>query len=185
MHRVDSINNLDILKHIMKSSEIKKSDYYIIITGRVGPTGKTWLCQELLKCGYRAYELSPVFYSIHVNDDGANHMFIDEHLKQVVIVLNEILPMYWNKGFDKPFDQDEDVYTFGKRSDAHNILNKMLCIANLYGTVTRGDFMDMVGMNTSRGHHDYGWTANDIRKTQILKHQNGYFIEFPEAKYLG
>ena len=63
-------------------------DYTFVIMGRSGPTGKTWLCNQLRKYGFNAFEISEHIYDkIHYRDD--DNSYIPDHLyKQIVIILN-------------------------------------------------------------------------------------------------
>lgn len=176
------VNTLDILKRIMRNDRIKRGTFTIIITGRIGPTGKTWLCQELCKCGYKAFELTSAARSLlFKDDDGMNHLVVDEGEKQVVVVLNEILTMYedkWRKVSD--FDS-KNVYTFNSYRAASRALWCMVDIANQYGVVTRSDFKDLLDLTTNREDYHYGWLPNTIREARVLRIEHGYFIEFPKA----
>lgn len=177
----DNANTLDILKYIMRHNKINRNDWTIIITGRIGPTGKTWLCNELCKKGYRATEDSQLTVARLLSDDGTNHVITNEDAKLVVIVLNEILPMYedkWRKVSD--FDPDE-VYTFDIRREAEHVLWDMVDIAAEYGVVTRADFKNLIGRKCDSDDYHYGWFLDAIRKAQILRTRNGWFIEFPKA----
>jgi hypothetical protein len=176
------VNPLDILKRITRNDRIKRDTFTIIITGRFGPTGKTWLCQELCKCGYKAFELTSAARSLMFrDDDGMNHLVVDEGEKQVVVVLNEILPMYedkWRKVSD--FDS-KNVYTFDTSEEARQVRWYMIGIADLYGVVTKADFKEIIGQETERLDWKYGWLPDAIRKSRVLRVDHGYFIEFPKA----
>ena len=63
-----------------------------IIMGRPGPTGKTWLRNELVKNGFNAIEISEdIFFLVNYRDDNNLIIVRGDH---VVIVLNQILEMY-------------------------------------------------------------------------------------------
>ena len=174
-------NTLDILKYIMRHNKINRNDWTINITGRIGPTGKTWLCNELVKAGYKAKELSQFTMARLLSDDGMNHVIVDEDVKQVVVVLNEILPMYedkWRKVSD--FNPD-DVYTFDIRREADHVLWVMVDIAEEYGVVTRADFKDLIGRKCDSDDYHYGWLPDAIRKARVLRTRDGWMIEFPKA----
>lgn len=175
------VNPLDILKWFIKRSDIDRNNYTIVITGRIGPTGKTWLCNELVKKGYRAMENSQLTMSKLLTDDGMNHVFVDNSAKLVTIVLNEILPMYedkWRKVSD--FDS-KYVYTFDTYREASHTLWDMVDIADQYGVVTRADFMELVHRDCSYLDRKYGWLPDHIRKAQVIGLEHGYFISFPKA----
>mgnify|MGYP006874619200 CR=1 FL=1 len=61
-----------------------------IICGRSGPTGKTWLANELRKAGHTAIEISEgINQFVHYCDD-KNHM-VELGFNQIVIILNKPL----------------------------------------------------------------------------------------------
>lgn len=181
MRNIANMNPIDILKYIIRHNKVNRVTYSIIITGRVGPTGKTWLCNELVKLDYRAVESTEFTMAQLLKDDGINHVIVDEEAKHVTVVLNEILPMYedkWRKVSD--FDS-KNVYTFDTYREANHILCDMIDIANEYGVVTRADFMDLLNRDCGYLDRHYGWLPNTIRKARVLKAEYGYFIEFPKA----
>ena len=175
------VNTLAILKWIVNHDKIDRDNYTIIITGRVGPTGKTWLCNELTKLNYRAVENTQLTMSMMLKDDGHNHVFLDDKIKQVVIVLNEILPMYENKWRKVSNFDPTDVFTFKRQVEAYETLYDMIDIANEYGVVTRADFKDLVNLKSDLLDNKYGWLPDHIRKARVLRTRNGWFIEFPKA----
>jgi hypothetical protein len=182
MDRLNNANTLDILKYIIRHDKVKRDTFTILITGRVGPTGKTWLCNELCKIGYKAMEMSPLFHSLRMKDDGVNHVVVDDSVDQVIVVLNEILPMYCGKGFKFHAPNPEDsIYIFQTRADAENALCKLERIAEAYGCTTRKDFNDMINMISLEEDFRYGWVDGVIQKARVRSHSLGYFIEFPKA----
>lgn len=182
MNRLNNANTLDILKFIIRHDKIQRDTYTVMITGRIGPTGKTWLCNELCKIGYKAVEMSPLFHSLQMKDDGVNHVVVDDAMDQVIVVLNEILPMYCCKGFKFHATNPQDsIYIFQTRADAENALCKLERIAETYAFVTRKDFNDIIHMISLEEDHRYGWTDYTLRKARIRSHVFGYFIEFPRA----
>lgn len=66
-------------------------DYTFIIMGRSGPTGKTWLCNQLRNHGFNAFDISEnVYDKVTYRDD--DNFYIPDHLyKQIVIILNRDL----------------------------------------------------------------------------------------------
>lgn len=68
-------------------------EWTYIITGRPGPTGKTYLYNMLKKNGYNAFEISEHMFSLVDYCDNKNHYLVDYAKKQVVIVLNKPLPL--------------------------------------------------------------------------------------------
>lgn len=82
-----------ILRHITNSRKLNDDKYTFIITGKVGPTGKSSLKRELLARGYNAIEITGSLYSLIEYQDDNNHVIVDECEKTVLIVLNRRLPM--------------------------------------------------------------------------------------------
>lgn len=185
MNKFNNVNTLEILKRILRDNRIRRETFTIIITGRVGPTGKTWLCNELKKKGYRAMEMSPLFHSLNLKDDGVNHVVVDDCMDQIIVVLNEILPMYLNKGFGNLRFDPDDAYTFDTEAEAAAILRMMRHVVREYGFVTKADFKDMIGRPADRNEQKYGWDLSLILKTTIRPNTNGFYIDFPLAVYMG
>jgi hypothetical protein len=79
--------NESILHHIKHSWKLKDG-YTFIITGKIGPTGKSWLKRALIAQGYRAIEITGSLYSLVEYTDNKNHFIVDEYEKTVLIVLN-------------------------------------------------------------------------------------------------
>jgi hypothetical protein len=165
----------------MRHNKIHRTDWTIVISGRVGPTGKTWLCNELVKAGYRATEHDQLTVARLLMDDGTNHVFVDERVNLVTVILNEVLPMYENKWCKVSDFDPTDVYTFDTRCEADHALWDMVDIADQYGVVTRADFMELVHRDCSYLDHKYGWLPDTIRKAQVIRLEHGYFINFPKA----
>ena len=64
-------------------------EYLCVIMGRVGPTGKTWLCNRLKEEGYNAVELTEDIYALVNYTDNANHVAINSGSKTITVILNE------------------------------------------------------------------------------------------------
>ena len=70
----------------------KIEDYTFIILGEIGPSGKTWLCNQLKGRGFKAFEISgDVFRYIVDYLDGKNHYIVDEEQKCIVCIINRII----------------------------------------------------------------------------------------------
>ena len=65
-----------------------------IICGRSGPTGKTWLTNELQKAGHIAIEISEGINPFVYYRDDENRM-LDVGCNQIVIMLNKPLNNMW------------------------------------------------------------------------------------------
>ena len=63
----------------------------IIITGRPGPTGKTWLREELRAMGYNAFEILENLYMFVEYSDDKNHVAFDGLDNTYVVILNKRL----------------------------------------------------------------------------------------------
>lgn len=67
---------------------LNSNEYTYIVLGRIGPTGKTWICDQLRKLGYSAFEISEdICWLVHYIDN-KNHVRIDENQKVCTIILN-------------------------------------------------------------------------------------------------
>lgn len=64
--------------------------YTFIIMGKPGPTGKTRLCDNLNKAGFKAFEVSEYLTGMVEYLDNENHYLVDETHKTVTIILNRI-----------------------------------------------------------------------------------------------
>ena len=183
MKKINNVNPLDILKRIMRDDTIKRDTFVIIITGRVGPTGKTWLCKELRDKGYRAMEMSPLFHSLNLKDDGVNHVIIDDCTDQVIVVLNEILPMYNKNPNPGQFTQEDwlEVKQYDIRAEAEEILRQMKQIAEWYGCATRADWMTLNNVDPKPVDRRWGWVESAVKRARIIPGPFGWFIEFPRA----
>lgn len=65
-----------------------------IICGKNGPTGKTWLCDELKRLGHNAIEVSGGLNDLVDYRDNENHLRNDG-FGLVLIVLNKPLDYRW------------------------------------------------------------------------------------------
>ena len=81
-----------ILHHIRRSQLFMMNVDTIIITGKIAPTGKTWLCNELNKLGHRAIEITGLLYPFVTYKDNDNHVLVDTEQRQCLIILNHRLP---------------------------------------------------------------------------------------------
>lgn len=64
-------------------------EYTYVIMGRCGPTGKTWLCNELRTNGLNVIEITDQTYDIVDYHDERNYFRRDVMNKQCVIILNK------------------------------------------------------------------------------------------------
>ncbi len=80
-----------ILHEILKSTNSRA--YIYIITGRVGPTGKTWLRDSLIANGCTAVEISGAMAHRHCRYtfDKDNYCIVDNDQKLVFISLSRPL----------------------------------------------------------------------------------------------
>ena len=82
-----------IRHHIRHSRLLNMNHYTYLITGKVGPTGKTWLHKQLTALGYSSIEIPQEIYQWSNFHDNRNHFIVDESRNAVLIVLNRPLPM--------------------------------------------------------------------------------------------
>lgn len=87
-----------------------KNDYTIIILGKAGPTGKTWLTNKLNEKGWKAIEIGDLFLSHSIVQNGVlirnpwfisyndnnDHVIVEDDRKVVVMILNQNI--YGEKG---------------------------------------------------------------------------------------
>lgn len=76
-----------ILEAITKQM-LRNKEYEYLILGQVGPTGKTWLCDELRDRGFVAIEITQNIFDLVSFKDEKNHVRLDEFDKLCIIVLN-------------------------------------------------------------------------------------------------
>lgn len=83
---------LSRLFHYILDNQIKfPKDYTYIILGKIGPTGKTWLCKALTDKGFKAFDISEDIFDLADYQDENNHCVINHFQKHVVVVLNQRL----------------------------------------------------------------------------------------------
>lgn len=92
----------EMLRYILYSRKLNQDDYVYIILGKTGPTGKTWLCENLKTRGYKAVEWMPHLDRYISCVDLDNRLIVDEENRFVIIILNEILPEFKSRPFGKP-----------------------------------------------------------------------------------
>jgi predicted nucleic-acid-binding Zn-ribbon protein len=94
------------------SWKIYPKDVTVIIMGKPGPTGKTWLCDHLKEMGFNAIELDLEGCRAHVEyHEETNRYTIAA--KTVYVVLNDILPQY------RDTDDVESLYPKTLTADEH------------------------------------------------------------------
>lgn len=135
-------------------------------------------------------EMSPLFHSLQMKDDGVNHVVVDDSVDQVIVVLNEILPMYCGRNFQNAdrnpnvianVSTEDSIYIFQTRADAEKALYELIRSAEEYGIVTRKDFNEIIHMISLEEDYHRGWLPHTICKARVRSHILGYFIEFPRA----
>ena len=89
MNQQKSMSAAGILTHIIRQN---KKDCTYLIDGRIGPTGKTWLCEKLNSRGFKAYEVGEEMWSLYICRDNKKNRC--EYLpgNVVIVILNEYLP---------------------------------------------------------------------------------------------
>lgn len=160
-----------------------------IILGEGGPTGKSFLCDQLRKNGYNAVEISEEVCDLVNYRDRTNHYRIDWVNKKVVIVLNRPLPKDIYPGIknDNPNPSQfalkdwMEVKQYETRGEVEKLLNHMKRMAICYGCVTRADWKIFNDIDPEPTDHKYGWTESEVKRARIIPGPFGWFVEFPRA----
>lgn len=80
-----------IFRHLTGVAIGSPKDYTYIITGKTGPTGKTWLCNRFILDGYKAVEITQgLMFACEYLHNG-NEYSINADNRTVVIILNRPL----------------------------------------------------------------------------------------------
>lgn len=108
-NRISPAYIADMICEHFNSWGINAKAITVIIMGRPGPTGKTWLCENLTQKGFNAIELDLEHCKVDIQyHDNKNHYKIENHpfgnASTVYVVLNEILPQY------RDMDEVESLY---------------------------------------------------------------------------
>lgn len=92
-------SNVDIYHKIVDEPKCwEPKEYTYLITGRPGPTGKTWLAARLNEAGLKAIDISErLIRLVEVKDMAGNYFTIDHVNKVVYIVLNNTNYAYLRK----------------------------------------------------------------------------------------
>lgn len=90
----DNLTPAQFLTVIKTEPNRNWNEYVFIILGKSGPTGKTWLKEQITKLGFKAFEITDSLYPFVGYHDSQNHYTVDESEKQVTIILNETLAQY-------------------------------------------------------------------------------------------
>ena len=90
----DNLTAAEFLAVIKTEPNRNWNEYTFIILGKSGPTGKTWLKEQIAKRGFKVFELTESIYPFVGYSDSKNHYTVDESEKQVTIILNETLAQY-------------------------------------------------------------------------------------------
>lgn len=77
----------EFLRMILKRKDLYKG-FTFVITGKGGPTGKTWLTEKLRHNGFNAVEVTEAMLGYVDYNDDANHHAFNCAEKWVLIVLN-------------------------------------------------------------------------------------------------
>lgn len=172
---------------IYKFAASRSKDWTYIIFGRGGPTGKTYLWDNMSQLGYKVIEITEDVGPIIDYKDRNNHYLIYEDSKTLIIILNKKLPEHIYPGRKNPnpaeFTPNDwlEVKQFDTRAEAEKHLDILKQMAEWYGCVTRADYMDLVGSKPRPVDHKYGWLEHEIKRARIVPGPFGWFIEFPRA----
>ena len=89
-------SNIDIRHEILHGShtwDAKEMTY--LVMGKDGPTGKTWLVNQLRGAGFRAIDVTEDAFEFVISRmTSGNYMKIDEANKVIYISLNDINDIY-------------------------------------------------------------------------------------------
>jgi hypothetical protein len=69
----------------------KKRPWTFFVLGKVGPTGKTWLCRGLQEQGFTAFELTESIWPLISYRDEKNHVIKNDENRTITIIMNESL----------------------------------------------------------------------------------------------
>lgn len=84
----------DILRYAERRAMLYGKATFVIC-GKGGPTGKSWLCNELKKAGHVAIEISEGINRFVSYDDDRNHACELGFNQTIVIVLNKRIDDLW------------------------------------------------------------------------------------------
>lgn len=89
----------EFILSIVRDNPEAIKNYRFIVMGKTGPTGKTWLTEQLRSIGCDAIELSEDICGYVDYKDSKNHYLIDPFNKNTVIILNAPLchPFNWKE----------------------------------------------------------------------------------------
>lgn len=89
-------SNHDILRYIRyKTHRWNPTEMTYFVMGTMGPTGKTWLVNQLKDAGYRAIDvMNDAWEFVSPGMTSGNYMKVDEENKVVYISLNDINDIY-------------------------------------------------------------------------------------------
>lgn len=89
-------SNHDILRYIRyETHRWNPTEMTYLVMGQPGPTGKSWLVNQLKEAGYRAIDvMNGAWEFIEPLEINGNYMRVDEENKVVYISLNDINDIY-------------------------------------------------------------------------------------------
>lgn len=86
---IGTFNENSTWRDVLEFARTEDPNWNYIITGKGGPTGKTFLYNKLKKNGYNAIEISEDIAGLVDYRDNKNHYFVNRAKKQLLIVLNK------------------------------------------------------------------------------------------------
>ena len=69
---------------------------------------------------------------------------------------------------------------FATRSEAEDVLNRMISICDLRGVVTVGDLYNLASMSQSYTDENWGW--RDLRNARVVHISSGYILDLPRPE---
>ena len=92
-------SNIDILRYIRyETHRWNPAEMTYLVMGAPGPTGKTWLVNQLKDAGYKAIDMSESAFEFVISrKTSGNYVKVDTLDKIVYISLNDINDIYLSK----------------------------------------------------------------------------------------
>ena len=72
-----------------------------------------------------------------------------------------------------------DDIILDNRGEAEDVLARMDELIDTYGSVSVGDFYELVGISGNFTDYKYGWS--DIHNASVMRVSDGYMIKLPRA----
>lgn len=93
--------------------------------------------------------------------------------KMLEVVVPMVPPTTTNTGL-----AELDSFLFGTRAEAEEVLEAVRGLVDTYGSVTFGDFYDLIGIDSTFSDQAYGW--NDLTEAKVVSEEGSFTIKFPK-----